>query len=111
MFCVGVSYLLFESQLVAAAPWTNKTAQESSTSRTLLGIQTGLILLAMLVTKSSIESLQARRGLPLGNQILGWVTLRMSHIIILSHSMSVETNGRARSIISCFAFPTCSCTE
>lgn len=31
--------------------------------------------LAMVVTRSSALSLQAKRGLPLGNQIVGWTIL------------------------------------
>lgn len=39
------------------------------------GIQIGLIALSVIVTKSSIESLQSRNGLPLGNQVVGWIVL------------------------------------
>jgi phosphatidylinositol glycan class N len=40
-----------------------------------VGIQIGLTLLAIVVTRSSALSLQAKQGLPLGNQILGWIVL------------------------------------
>ena len=39
--------------------------------------QVGLVALAMLVTKSSVTSLQARQGLPLGAQIVGWAVMSM----------------------------------
>lgn len=38
-------------------------------------IQVGMILLALIVTRSSVASLQAKQGLPLGNQVLGWAIL------------------------------------
>jgi phosphatidylinositol glycan class N len=34
-----------------------------------------MILLAVIVTRSSALSLQAKVGLPLGNQIVGWIVL------------------------------------
>jgi phosphatidylinositol glycan class N len=37
--------------------------------------QIGFIVLAMAVTRSSVISLQAKQGLPRGNQIVGWLTL------------------------------------
>lgn len=38
-------------------------------------MQIGFILLAMVVTRSSALSLQAKQGLPRGNQIVGWFIL------------------------------------
>lgn len=37
--------------------------------------QIGLVLLAMVVTRSSALSLQAKLGLPRGNQVVGWIVL------------------------------------
>jgi GPI ethanolamine phosphate transferase 1 len=34
-----------------------------------------MILLAIIVTRSSAMSLQAKEGLPLGNQVVGWLVL------------------------------------
>lgn len=76
MGLVGVLYLLFEKSILSS---TNSNSQKSSTldglSRIVLGVQVGLIVLAMVVTKSSVVSIQAKRGLPLGNQALGWIVL------------------------------------
>lgn len=41
----------------------------------ILGLQIGLIVLATVVTHSSVASLQAKRGLPKGNQVMGWTIL------------------------------------
>lgn len=77
MLSIGVLYLLFEESILSS-----KTSAPSpsidSLSRGILGIQMGLIVLAMLVTRSSIASLQSRRGLPLGNQVVGWLVLSAS---------------------------------
>jgi hypothetical protein len=43
-------------------------------------MQIGLIILAMVVTRSSALSLQAKNGLPRGNQIVGWAVLGMHSI-------------------------------
>ena len=37
--------------------------------------QIGFIILAMIVTRSSALSLQAKLGLPRGNQLVGWAVL------------------------------------
>ena len=37
-------------------------------------VQVGLVALAILVTRSSVASLQAKQGLPVGTQMAGWVT-------------------------------------
>ena len=37
--------------------------------------QVGLVFLAVIVTRSSAASLQAKQGLPLGNQAVGWLVM------------------------------------
>lgn len=54
-------------------------------SRNLLGVQVGLVALAMFVTRSSVASLQAKQGLPLGTQVVGWITLGESCKLLLGH--------------------------
>jgi hypothetical protein len=34
-----------------------------------------MVLLALIVTRSSVSSLQAKQGLPFGNQVVGWFVL------------------------------------
>ena len=71
MCLAGVLYLVFEDSLLSLSKTQSRKA--SDLSRTIIGIQTGLVALAIAVTRSSILSLQARQGLPLGNQVTGWL--------------------------------------
>ena len=78
MLSVGVLYLLFEKSIISSSPSSSgalASPTADSLSRSILGVQIGLIVLAMVVTRSSISSLQAKRGLPLGNQVIGWIVL------------------------------------
>lgn len=93
MFSVGVLYLQFEKSLLLFPSKKRNTGQPSpptpssnSLSQRILGIQIGLILLAMIVTRSSIASLQAKRGLPLGNQVVGWLVLSIRSLFIFTNS-------------------------
>lgn len=77
MFVVGVLYILFEQSILSDSADRPGTPMGplGSISRSILGVQVGLIVLAMIVTRSSIASLQAKKGLPLGNQLMGWIVL------------------------------------
>jgi phosphatidylinositol glycan class N len=74
MVSVGVLYLVFEKSILSSPDLSTMDLL----SKSILGAQVGLIMLAMFVTRSSIASLQAKRGLPLGNQVVGWLILGMS---------------------------------
>ena len=76
MFLTGLFYTVFESEILARSTASRASLSPSSwSSRTVMGIQVGLVLLAIFVTRSSITSLQAKQGLPIGNQIVGWFVL------------------------------------
>lgn len=76
MALVGVLYLLFEKSILSSTSNDDLTSRTlDSLSRGIVGIQVGLIMLAMIVTRSSVASLQAKRGLPFGNQVIGWIVL------------------------------------
>ena len=76
MSLVGVLYLLFEKSILSSpAQSTQSRSGLDNLSRSILGIQVGLIVLAMIVTRSSVASIQAKRGLPVGNQVVGWLVL------------------------------------
>ncbi|USW54761.1 Putative sulfatase, GPI ethanolamine phosphate transferase 1 [Septoria linicola] len=75
---IGVLYIAFEKSLLVQTAQSKEglqAAEADVVSRSILGAQVGLVGLAMLVTKSSVASLQAKTGLPLGTQLAGWVTL------------------------------------
>lgn len=95
MFSVGILYLQFENSILFSStkkwsvgqqpsPPPPPTSGSNSLSQSILGVQIGLILLAMIVTWSSIASLQAKRGLPLGNQVVGWLVLCTKSPILFS---------------------------
>jgi phosphatidylinositol glycan class N len=77
MVVIGVVYLLFEDFILADFSSAMKLpkARSNHVTRTVVGVQIGLTCLAMLVTRSSALSLQAKKGLPLGNQVTGWIVL------------------------------------
>lgn len=98
MFGVGLLYLISERHLTKPAKVSKNDlakVKNDGLSRTILGAQVcqdlldlychhklivlevGLVAVAMLVTRSSVSSLQARQGLPLGAQVTGWVVLSM----------------------------------
>lgn len=76
MVAIGILYLVLEDYVLSDFGCSNKPlAPKNHVSRTLVGIQIGLTILSIVVTRSSALSLQAKQGLPRGNQILGWVVL------------------------------------
>jgi phosphatidylinositol glycan class N len=80
MFAVGVLYLLFEKSILADAEASRDELSEpraDGLSRLIIGVQVGLVALAMIVTKSSVWYIQAREGLPTGTKYIGWITLGM----------------------------------
>jgi phosphatidylinositol glycan class N len=87
MVLVGIVYLILEDFVLSDFGWSEKpSSPRNHVSRTLVGIQIGLTLLAVLVTRSSALSMQANQGLPRGNQVMGWVVLGR----FLSNSRSQE---------------------
>lgn len=83
MVIMGLLYLVFEEQILVDFSTTVSKPKlgKQHISRTLVGIQVGLVALAMVVTRSSALSLQAKQGLPRGNQIVGWLVLGKSNSV------------------------------
>lgn len=75
---LGLTYIAFEKSLLVQATPVQKglaSTKIDNLSRTIFGVQVGLVALSMIVTRSSIKYLQAKQGLPLGTQMVGWATL------------------------------------
>lgn len=107
MFTVGALYLIFEKSIIAQSTATKKglaAEKADALSRTILGTQVGLIALAMLVTKSSVTSLQAKEGLPLGTQIVGWVVLVASLTVPFLHGLAPNNHYIHRLVVIFLAF-------
>ncbi|KAL1962009.1 hypothetical protein VTN77DRAFT_653 [Rasamsonia byssochlamydoides] len=83
MFVTGLLYLIFEETIVRH---TGHTVSDRG-SRAIMGTQVGMILLAIIVTRSSVASLQAKEGLPLGNQVVGWFVLVTSLLLPFAHRL------------------------
>ncbi|ODA78475.1 hypothetical protein RJ55_05856 [Drechmeria coniospora] len=97
MALIGVLYLLLEDHVLSEFPRDRKTGPSGDGTdrmvrRIVTGVQTGLIPLAMLVTRSSALSLQAKQGLPLGNQMVAWSVLVVSFLIPLSYKLQSNTH-------------------
>ena len=94
----GILYLIFEKNLLAKSGLSGDSTGPAHNvlSRSLVGVQVrnalthakttpnmkqiGFIVLAMIVTRSSVLSLQAKMGLPRGNQIVGWFILGLEFL-------------------------------
>ena len=107
MLLIGVLYIAFEKSLLVPAASTQDglaAPKVDQTSRILTGVQTGLIALAMIVTRSSVTSLQAKAGLPLGAQVTGWVVLVSSLVLPFAHSFSPNNHYLHRLLVIFLAF-------
>ncbi|GAP90260.1 putative GPI ethanolamine phosphate transferase 1 [Rosellinia necatrix] len=110
MVAVGIFYLAFEDKLLADFSGSIKPQsqpKQNGISRALIGVQTGLIILAMVITRSSALSLQARQGLPRGNQIVGWLVLGISLLMPLAHRLQPNNHYLHRLLV---IFLTCAPT-
>ncbi|QPG96722.1 Glycosyl phosphatidyl inositol anchor synthesis [Epichloe festucae Fl1] len=82
---IGTLYLILGNNTVADSPGACR--EQNNTSRFLIGAQTLLVLLAIIVTRSSALSLQSKAGLPRGNQVAGWAILIISLMMPLAHQL------------------------
>ncbi|RCI13749.1 hypothetical protein L249_8087 [Ophiocordyceps polyrhachis-furcata BCC 54312] len=107
---VGLLYLRHEDFVLSDFSHRRpKVASRGSDTarRTFTGVQIGLVLLAMLVTRSSALSLQAKQGLPRGNQALAWIVLIVSLLMPLGFRSQRHTHYMHRLVL---IFLTCAPT-
>ena len=101
----GVVYLIFQKSITSRS--RSRGAASASfdyVSRSIMGAQVGIILLAILVTRSSVASLQAKQGLPLGNQVTGWLVLITSLGLPFAHRIRPNNHYLHRLLIIFLAF-------
>ncbi|KAI7361531.1 GPI ethanolamine phosphate transferase [Hortaea werneckii] len=104
---LGVLYIAFEKSLIASAAPSGSALsapKADGLSRSILGVQVGLVALAMIVTRSSVTSLQAKQGLPLGTQLVGWATLVASLVVPFFHALQPQDHYLHRLVVVFLAF-------
>ncbi|KTW29623.1 mannose-ethanolamine phosphotransferase MCD4 [Pneumocystis jirovecii RU7] len=77
MLLSGIIYLIFGDSLI------KKRKIISKMPKVIISFQLGLLILSMIVTHLSVLSLRAKKGLPFGNQVLGWMILVLSLLVPL----------------------------
>jgi GPI ethanolamine phosphate transferase 1 len=103
MVIVGLAYLALADRLRAGSP-SQRTKQSGLglVTRTIVGFQVGLIMLAMFVTRSSAMSLQAKQGLPKGNQAVGWLVFVISFLTPLAYRFEQNDGWYFHRLVSMF---------
>ncbi|KAF4552915.1 GPI ethanolamine phosphate transferase-like protein [Elsinoe fawcettii] len=107
MLIIGIVYITFnKSILQQVKPEGDGLAAPAADgiSRIILGVQVGLVALAILVTRSSVASLQAKTGLPLGTQVVGWTVLVTSLILPFAHSLQPNNHYLHRLMVIFLTF-------
>ncbi|KAK4230054.1 Phosphatidylinositolglycan class N-domain-containing protein [Podospora fimiseda] len=108
MVLIGLLYLILEDFILADFTRPSKpVSPRNNLSRTLAGVQIGLTILAMIITHSSALSLQAKQGLPRGNQIMGWVVLVTSLLMPVAYRLDPNSHYMHRLLV---IFLTCAPT-
>ncbi|ERT01596.1 phosphatidylinositol glycan, class N [Sporothrix schenckii 1099-18] len=111
MVIIGVAYLVFEDTILNDFTAVKKVksaaaaAAKDPISEALLGAQIGLIVLSMWVTRSSALSLQAKLGLPRGNQIVALLIFFISILVMpLLHRSRPSNNYLYRLMVVFLTF-------
>ncbi|KAL2866884.1 mannose-ethanolamine phosphotransferase MCD4 [Aspergillus lucknowensis] len=102
MLLTGLLYLLFEDDILG--PSHQPIAVSRNGSRVIMGMQLGVVVLALIVTRSSVASLQAKQGLPLGNQVVGWIVLVASLLLPFFHRLYPNSHYLHRLMILFLTF-------
>ncbi|KAL2838371.1 Phosphatidylinositolglycan class N-domain-containing protein [Aspergillus pseudoustus] len=102
MLLTGLLYLLFEDQILGSSPKSGAVSRTGS--RVIMGMQLGLVILSLIVTRSSIASLQAKQGLPFGNQVVGWIVLVASLLLPFFHRLYPNSHYLHRLMILFLTF-------
>ncbi|KAI9677762.1 MAG: Glycosyl phosphatidyl inositol anchor synthesis [Trizodia sp. TS-e1964] len=105
MAITGSLYLFFENEIhFQSSSKISFPSIDNVISRSILGIQIGLIIVAMVVTRSSVLSLQAKKGLPIGSQAVGWIIMVLSIIVPFFHRIQPNNYYLHRLVIIFLTF-------
>lgn len=104
MLATGLIYLMFEKSITTKSRSGRSGGEVMSRSRGIMGLQIGIVLLTLLVTRSSMLSIQAKKGLPLGNQVIGWICLISSLILPFVHRIAPNNHYLHRLMVIFLAF-------
>ncbi|KAL4738870.1 Phosphatidylinositolglycan class N-domain-containing protein [Aspergillus similis] len=102
MLLTGLLYLLFEDDILGTSHQPAAVSRKGS--RNIMGLQIGMVLLALIVTRSSAASLQAKQGLPFGNQVVGWGVLIASLLLPFAHRLYPNSHYLHRLMIIFLTF-------
>ncbi|KAA8564351.1 hypothetical protein EYC84_011295 [Monilinia fructicola] len=100
----NIDLILYGGALMVAMAGDSIAPANNLLSRSLIGAQIGLIVLSMIVTRSTAMSLQARMGLPRGNQIVGWCLIVASLIMPFLHRLQPNNHYLHRLMIIFLTF-------
>ncbi|KAK9480014.1 Phosphatidylinositolglycan class N-domain-containing protein [Lipomyces japonicus] len=92
----GIIYLIKRS--------LNGGSRTSVFTLTILGSQLGLLVLSMIVTFSTVQSLAEGNGLPFGNQVVGWLVLVGSILLPFAHIKEKNHDYRTRLLLLFLSF-------
>ncbi|PSN69274.1 PigN-domain-containing protein [Corynespora cassiicola Philippines] len=94
MFSVGALYLFFEKKILASTSPKDEASrvEVDGLSRVIMGVQLGLVALAMVVTRSSVWYVQAKAGLPMGTKYVGWFTFVASFVVPMAYGLRPNHN-------------------
>ena len=107
MFAAGAVYLVYEHDITSRSRSKTSASKATYLSRAIMGLQVGIILLSVLVTRSSVISIQSKNGLPLGNQVIGWFAMVASVVLPVLHRLAPNHHYLHRLFVIFLAFSPC----
>ncbi|EEH04529.1 phosphoethanolamine transferase class N [Histoplasma capsulatum G186AR] len=102
MVLTGLLYLIFEESITPISKTLSIAVSRGS--RRIMGMQIGMVLLAIIVTRSTAASLQAKEGLPFGNQVVAWSVLVASLTFPFFHRLYPNSHYLHRLVVIFLTF-------
>lgn len=104
MVLIGLAFLILEPFILSDFSSLVTPPPKKHVNRTILGAQIGLVILAMLVTRSTVIALKAKTGLPLGNQVAGLFVLVSSFALPVAYRIEPNNHYLHRLMVSFLTF-------